>query len=132
MATFRPLHPQYFCPVESFAFRYPDAILVVRDDFLLQCPATTMIMNVPALAFGRPVAPGFCSSNSAVGRYALCLLGSMSIVLAPTAVDKVCQISNFPDALSPATTSFPSRVLANAFLPSNFVASTPAPMGRSA
>jgi hypothetical protein len=29
---------------------------------------TTTTMNVPGLAAGRPDAPGFCSSNSAVGR----------------------------------------------------------------
>ena len=32
---------------------------------------TTRIIKLPGLAAGRPVAPGFCSSNSNVGKYAL-------------------------------------------------------------
>lgn len=32
------------------------------------CGATTRILNVPGIDFGRPVAPGLTSSNSAVGK----------------------------------------------------------------
>ena len=65
-----------------------------------QCRATTTIMKVPGLATGRPVAPGFCSSNSAVARYTLCISGSTSIVLAPTGVVTVCWTSTLPGGLA--------------------------------
>src|SRR5438270_5765085 len=54
------------------------------------------------------------------------------MVLAPRGVLTICTISNFPCDVSPATASTPSLQLANIWCPSNLVASTPAPMGRSA
>jgi hypothetical protein len=54
------------------------------------------------------------NSNSAVARYTLCVSGSTSIVLAPTGVVTVCWTSTLPGAVSPATSSLPSRQLANA------------------